>query len=51
LRRPADWVFPDWTLYIKYATQKIAETFPSSEEEKRQLFHFRYTLKRLLLGT
>jgi len=22
-------------LYIEYATQKIAETFPSSEEEKR----------------
>jgi hypothetical protein len=51
LRGPADWVFPDWTLYIEYATQKIAETFPSSEEEKRQLFYFRYTLKRLLLGT
>jgi len=32
-------------------TQKIAETFPSSEEEKRQLFHFRDTLKQLLLGT
>jgi len=43
-------VFPGWTLYIKYATQKIAETFPSSEE-KRRLFHFRYTLKQLLLGT
>jgi hypothetical protein len=38
-------------LYIEYATQKIAETFPSSEEEKRQLFHFRDTLRRLLLGT
>ena len=35
LRGPADWVFPGWTLYIEYATQKIAETFPSSEEEKR----------------
>jgi len=44
-------VFPGWTLYIEYATQKIAETFPSSEEEKRQLFHFRDTLKQLLLGT
>ena len=43
-------MFPGWTLYIEYATQKIAETFPSSEEE-RQLFHFRDTLKRLLLGT
>ena len=44
-------MFPGWTLYIEYATQKIAETFPSSEEEKRQLFHFRDTLKRFLLGT
>jgi hypothetical protein len=50
LRGPADWVFPGWTLYLKYATQKIAETSPSSEE-KRQLFHFRDTLKQLLLGT
>jgi hypothetical protein len=50
LRGPADWVFPDWTLYIEYATLKIAETFPSSEEEKRQLLHFRDTLKQLLLG-
>jgi len=50
LRGPAGWVFPGWTLYIEYATQKIAETFPSSEEEERQLFHFRDTLKRLLLG-
>ncbi len=40
-------MFPGWTLYIEYATQ----TFPSSEEEKRQLFHFRDTLKQLLLGT
>jgi hypothetical protein len=36
-------------LYVEYATQKIAETFPLSEEEKRQLLHFRDTLKRLLL--
>jgi hypothetical protein len=50
LREPADWVFPGWTLYIEYAAQKIAETFPSSEE-KRQLFHLRCTLKQLLLGT
>jgi hypothetical protein len=35
-------------LYVEYAAQKIAETFPLSEEEKRQLFHFRDTLKRLL---
>jgi len=44
-------VFPGWTLHVEYATQKIAETFPSSEEEKRQLFHFLDTLKRHLLGT
>ena len=43
-----DWVFPAWMLYVEYVTQKIAETFQLSEEEKRQLFHFRDTLKRLL---
>jgi hypothetical protein len=48
LRGPVDWVFPAWMLYVEYATQKIAETFQLSEEEKRQLFHFRDTLKRLL---
>jgi hypothetical protein len=49
LRGPVDWVFPAWMLYVEYATQKIAETFPLSEEEKRQLLHFKDTLKRLLL--
>ncbi len=49
LRGPVDWVFPAWMLYVEYATQKIAETFPLSEEEKRQLLHFRDTLKQLLL--
>jgi hypothetical protein len=49
LRGPVDWVFPAWMLYVEYATQRIAETFPLSEEEKKQLFHFRDTLKRLLL--
>ncbi len=48
LRGPVDWVFPAWMLYVEYATQKIAETFPLSEEEKRQLLHFRDTLTRLL---
>ncbi len=48
LRGPVDWVFPAWMLYVEYATQKIAETFPLSEEEKRRLFHFRDTLTRLL---
>jgi hypothetical protein len=43
-----DWVFPAWMLYVEYAAQKIAETFPLSEEEKRQLLHFRDTLTRLL---
>ena len=49
LRGPVDWVFPAWMLYVEYATQRIIETFQLSEEEKRQLFHFRDTLKRLLL--
>ncbi len=40
LRGPVDWVFPAWMLYVEYAVQKFAETFPLSEEEKRQLLHF-----------
>jgi hypothetical protein len=48
LRGPVDWVFPAWRLYVEYATQKIAEAFQLSEEEKRQLLDFRDTLKRLL---
>jgi hypothetical protein len=48
LRGPVDWVFPAWMLYVEYATQKIAEAFPLSEEEKKQLFHFRDALTRLL---
>jgi hypothetical protein len=48
LRGPVDWVFPAWIIYVEYATQKIIKTIPLSEEEKRQLFHFRDTLKRLL---
>jgi hypothetical protein len=48
LRGPVDWVFPAWMLYVEYATQRIAETFPLSEEEKKQLFHFRDELTRLL---
>jgi hypothetical protein len=49
LRGPVDWVFPAWMLYVEYATQKIAETFQLSEEERTQLLDFRDTLKRLLL--
>jgi hypothetical protein len=49
LRGPVDWVFPAWMLYVEYTTQKIAETFQLTEEEKRQLLHFRNTLTRLLL--
>jgi len=49
LRGPVDWVFPAWMLYVEYATQKIAETFQLSEEEKRQLFHFGRTMEQLLL--
>ena len=48
LRGPVDWVFPAWMLYVEYATQKIIETFPLSEEEKRQLLDFRDTMTRLL---
>ncbi len=49
LRGPVDWVFPAWVVYVEYAVQKIAETFPLSEEEKRQLLHFWYAMKQLLL--
>jgi len=48
LRGPVDWVFPAWILYVEYAAERIAETFPLSEEEKKQLFHFRDALTRLL---
>jgi hypothetical protein len=48
LRGPADWVFPAWMLYVEYAAESIAEAFQLSEEEKRQLLHFRETLTRLL---
>jgi len=49
LRGPVDWVFPAWIIYVEYATQKIAETFQLTEEERSQLLDFRDTLKRLLL--
>ena len=49
LRGPVDWVFPAWMQYVEYATQKIAETFQLSEEEKRQLFGFRDAVRQLLL--
>jgi len=49
LRGPADWVFPAWVVYVEYAVQKIAEMFQLSEEEKRQLLHFRDAIKQLLL--
>ncbi len=48
LRGPVDWVFPAWMLYVEYATQEIIKTFQLSEEEKRELLHFRDTLTRLL---
>jgi len=48
LRGPVDWVFPAWMLYMEYAAQRIIETFPLSEEEKRQLLDFRDAMKRLL---
>ncbi|MDT7870350.1 MAG: hypothetical protein RQ839_09275 [Thermoproteus sp.] len=49
LRGPVDWVFPAWITYIEYVTQRVAEAFQLTEEERRQLFYFRDTLKRLLL--
>jgi hypothetical protein len=49
LRGPVDWVFPAWMLYVEYVTQRIIEAFQLTEEEKRQLLHFRDMLKRLLL--
>jgi len=49
LRGPADWVFPAWIAYVEYATRRIAEAFQLTEEERRQLFHFRDAMKRLLL--
>jgi hypothetical protein len=33
---------------VEYAAERIAEMFPLSEEEKKQLFHFRDALMRLL---
>jgi len=49
LRGPVDWAFPAWMLYVEYATQRIAEAFPLTEEERRQLFDFRDAMKQLLL--
>ncbi len=51
LRGPVDWVFPAWMLYVEYATQRIAEAFQLTEEEKRALLDFRDTMKQLLLKT
>ncbi len=48
LRGPADWVFPAWVVYVEYAAERIAETFPLSEEEKRQLLDFRDAMTQLL---
>jgi hypothetical protein len=49
LRGPVDWVFPAWMLYVEYATQRIIETFPLSEEEKSALLNFRDAMKQLLM--
>jgi hypothetical protein len=48
LRGPVDWVFPAWIIYVEHAVQKIIETFPLTEEERRLLLHFGETLKQLL---
>ena len=49
LHGPVDWAFPAWVIYVEHATQRIAETFQLTEEEREQLLHFRDTLKLLLL--
>ncbi|MCC6020414.1 MAG: hypothetical protein LM577_03480 [Thermoproteaceae archaeon] len=49
LRGPLDWAFPAWIAYVDYAVRKIIETFPLTEEERRQLMHFRDALTCLLL--
>ena len=49
LRGPVDWVFPAWITYIEYVTQRVAEAFQLTEEERRQLLDFRDAMKRLLL--
>jgi len=51
LRGPVDWAFPAWITYVEYATQRVAETFPLSEEERRAFLNFRETLTRLLWET
>jgi len=51
LRGPVDWAFPAWIAYVEYATQRVAETFPLSEEERRAFLNFRETLTRLLWET
>jgi hypothetical protein len=48
LRGPVDWVFQAWMMYVEYAAQRITEAFQLTEEERRQLFHFRDAVKRLL---
>jgi len=49
LRGPVDWVFKAWIIYVEHATQRIAEAFPLTEEERRQLLDFRDAMRRLLL--
>jgi hypothetical protein len=49
LRGPVDCVFQAWMMYVEYAAQRITEAFQLTEEERRQLFHFRDAVKRLLL--
>ena len=49
LRGAVDQVYMAWMLYVEYVTQEIMKTFPLSEEEKKQLFHFRDAMKQLLL--
>jgi len=48
LHGPLDWVFPAWEVYIEYATRRIAEAFPLTEEERRQLLGFNDIMRGLL---
>jgi hypothetical protein len=49
LRGPVDWAFPAWIIYVEHATQRVAEIFQLTEEERRQLLDFRDAMKQLLL--
>ncbi len=41
-------MFPAWEVYIEYATRRIAEAFPLTEGERRQLLGFNGIMRGLL---